>query len=161
MKMFNRKGLWNRLTQKKSFNDYAGKMKVVAGFPPNIHEIAKIFNINGIPVVFAYGDTLYNPTNAHITRDLLIHETTHAVRQGNDVEGWWNKYLNDTEFRILEELEAYANQYKAYCEDCKDRNQKVRFLHRICTDISGPVYGNMIGYREAQEIILSCQSKIN
>lgn len=158
MKLFT--DLKNIFQNKFKDRSLKGEMKILVAFPPNIKQIAEKFGLTveqAKNLLYAYGDTIYNPGNHKISRDLIVHETTHSMRQGKNIEAWWKKYLNDSEFRIMEELEAYTNQYKAFCEDQKDRNMRAKFLHRIATDVSGPVYGNMLSFKDAREVIIKCQ----
>lgn len=136
-------------------------MIVINDFPPNIDKIKKVFNLEGRKPVFTYGNVLYNPFNGNITEELFEHESTHTRQQGKDIEGWWNKYLTDSTFRTIEELEAYSRQYIAYCKNVNDRNKRAVYLHQICSDISSEIYGNMIEYKEAMRLIRKCtKSKI-
>lgn len=123
-------------------------MKIVIENPPNIELIKQRFNlIKGL--VFTYGDTIYNPDDGFIDAPLLFHEATHSVQQGEQPEKWWHRYLIDDDFRFVQELEAYQNQYKKYCELFKDRNAQARFLDRIATDLSSEIYGSFCTKRDA------------
>lgn len=153
------KKIYNKIVKSPYDRSLNGKMTIIKAYPPNIEKIRKVFNLKGQKVIFAYGNVIYNPSGATLTRDLIIHETTHSLQQGKKIEAWWDRYLSDTEFRIMQELEAYTYQYKSFCEDHKDGNLRSKFLHRIVSDVSGPLYGNMINYKDAQEVILKCQPK--
>jgi hypothetical protein len=125
-------------------------MNIVIGNPPNIEAIKAKFDLTGKDPVFAYGDTLYNPAGNRIEEHLMVHEETHERQQKEmGVEAWWDKYLVDAEFRVLQELEAYGNQYRFVTQNFKDRNAVARFLHLIASDLSGAMYGNAIQYGEA------------
>lgn len=56
-------------------------MKILIEKPPIWDEAVKIFDIKGKPVVFAWGDILYNPTDAIVPPELWAHEMTHGVQQ--------------------------------------------------------------------------------
>lgn len=127
-------------------------MKIVVGFPPNIKEIQKAFKISE-NTIFTYGDTMYVQKNDPVTIDLLIHEQTHERQQGKNPKAWWKKYISDPTFRLVQEIEAYRNQYAAYCSKFKDRNVRVRFLFKIASDLSGSLYGNITDFATAKEII--------
>ena len=134
-------------------------MKISRTYPPNIEEIRKHFKIND-RVVFTYGDTIYNPGGGKINQDLMEHERTHFVQQGNNVEGWWDKYIRDVSFRMSQELEAYKVQYNWFKENkClkpngKTRHERLRkFLGRIARDFSSEVYGFSISFEEAKILI--------
>jgi hypothetical protein len=69
-------------------------MKVINEFPPNYEKIKRHFDIEGKPIVFTYGDSLYNPSSNVISQHLMRHEETHAVQQGHSEEGakqWWHR----------------------------------------------------------------------
>lgn len=131
-------------------------MKIIQGYPPNINKIRGHFDLSNKSVVFTYGDTLYNPSGAEIPRNLEIHEGTHAEQQGITEEGikeWWNRYLADKDFRLEQEVEAYRNQYKYIVEHGADRNTKRDFLRHIAQDLSGPIYGHIVSFEKAKELI--------
>lgn len=123
-------------------------------FPPNYAAIVDKFPFvkKLKTVVFCYGDVLYNPYNGPIQEHLLVHERTHTKQQGNDIEGWWNKYLNDSAFRFQQELEAYRNQYE-YFASHNDRDTRRWFLKMIATDLSSAMYGNIVDFNKAKELI--------
>lgn len=82
--------------------------------PPNW----EIINLLNPPKgsVFAWGEDIYNPDNVEVFEDVQFHESIHGQRQGNQIENWWNRYLTDKQFRLEEELIAYAEQCK-YIKD--------------------------------------------
>src|SRR5689334_25347799 len=88
-------------------------MEIVHGYPPNIEDIRAKFELND-RVVFTYAPYLYVPCGAPIDDPLMKHEETHAKQQGDDPAGWWKRYLEDPNFRVGQELQAYRRQYKAY-----------------------------------------------
>ena len=66
---------------------------------------------------------------------------------------WWDKYLSDPQFRLSQEVEAYHVQYKKYCNSQKDRNKQAQYLHSLAVDCSSEIYGTMIGYSDARNLI--------
>lgn len=101
-------------------------------------------------VVFTYGDTIHARCN--ISQDLYEHEYTHSMQQlkmGKDL--WWKVYLENDEFRLKQEVEAYRAQYKF--AKGGNREYNFRFLHRIAMDLSGPTYGGVVTYQEALNLI--------
>ena len=137
-------------------------MKNLIEFPPNYNEIlAKFPAVKGKPVVFAYGDILYNPTGAEISSDLRVHEETHSQQQKDfrgSVEMWWKEYLSNPEFRLDQEAKAYRAQYIFYMKENggqKSRGRQVRrtFLHKISTDLSSSLYGKICSYDYARKLI--------
>lgn len=123
-------------------------MNVKSERPPNYDEIAKTFDIEGKPVVFTYGDMLYNPGRGNIPGHLMKHEETHAAQQTDPV-AWWRQYLKDPQFRTQQELEAYQVQYKYFCKKEKNPHLRLRFLEHIARDLASEVYGKCISYQDA------------
>lgn len=129
-------------------------MKIIIDYPPNIEQIKKanVFELRPT-CVFTYGDTIYNPGGGEITPDLEVHEETHYMQQGGDPEKWWNKYLADPEFRLKQEVEAYRNQYREFIKTTRDRNIIFQFVRRIAGDLASPLYGSVVTYFEAVDLI--------
>lgn len=90
-----------------------------------------------------------------MTEDLIVHEETHRDQQMSYLTPgeWWEKYLEDPEFRLSQEVEAYRNQYREFIKKCHDRNKIFLFVHRIAGDLSSSLYGNMIDYQKAIKLI--------
>lgn len=136
------------------------KMEVKQTFPPNYDKIKKEFpNCEKQKAVFCYGNVVYNPFGANMTRDLEVHEAAHSKQQGKDPETWWDKYINDTEFRLLQEIEAYGVQYyflKTFLPEKITRE----LLDRISSALSGELYGNLITKPKAESLIRHFVKKI-
>lgn len=132
-------------------------MKIVVADPPNIDAIDAVFKVKGKKgVVFTWGDTIYNPTNAVIPPPLKAHEGVHYARQSNDtakIEAWWERYLRDPEFRLAEEFPAHRAEYATYCQFERDRNRRMFALTQIAERLAGPLYGNMIDIKRAKELL--------
>lgn len=130
-------------------------MNVKQSFPPNYEQILKVFpHVKENPyVMFTYGSTLFSPSSTNIPEDLMVHEKTHEFQQANDPESWWNKYLSDTSFRLSQELDAYKRQYKFVCNKQKDKNIQSQFLHILAIALSSNIYGNMVSYSEAKNLL--------
>lgn len=127
-------------------------MKITIGKPPIWDNACVAFQINPSSVLFTYGDTIYNPGDAQITDDLMIHEQVHAKQQKHNDEDaalWWGKYLRDPEFRISQEVEAYAEQYKFLCRKIQNKQQRFELVKRMAEIMSGPLYGNCISFGSA------------
>lgn len=129
-------------------------MKVSNGLPPNIELIKKVFPIKS-NTIFTYGDTIFiqNIKFETIPQDLLAHEKIHIYQQGDNPDAWWDQYLKDINFRLNQEAEAYREQYKFYCRAIKDRTRRFKFLGTLANDFSGPLYGKMLTYFEAVDVI--------
>jgi len=129
-------------------------MKIVKDYPPNYKLLKKVFALHK-GIVFTYGNTIYNPDNGPIDGPLITHEETHSKQQGNNPEKWWLRYIVDADFRFVQELEAYQNQYKHFCKIKKDRNTRNRFLNLIASVLSSDMYGNICSIQEAMKSIQS------
>lgn len=121
--------------------------------PPIYENACAAFRINPKTVIFTYGDTIYNPNNLPLPDDIIAHEQVHIEQQkGNDADAakWWTKFLQDPQFRLEQELEAYAKQYNFICKH-KTQNRQIRFnvLKRYAEILSGGLYGNCVGFHKA------------
>ena len=126
-------------------------MKVVNEYPPNIEEIKKVFPLDDDGIIFAYGNTIYAPKVDNILDHFIKHEEVHQKQQGENVEEWWEQYLADPQFRLQQEIEAYRVQY-AYIKPLI-RTLKQAWLHKFAKDLSGKMYGKLITFQKAKEII--------
>jgi hypothetical protein len=121
-------------------------MKIITDKPPNFDEIDKKFNIAGKPVIFAWGDKIYNPENTPISPELMVHEMTHGKSQGSTPEQWWKLYLLIPAFRLEEEFMAHHSEYVAFMMNNKDKNAHARYLHSVALRLSSSLYANLISY---------------
>jgi aminoglycoside N3'-acetyltransferase len=121
--------------------------------PKDIYDKAvKLFGANfNKGTTFTIGETIHCKDG--MTEDLLVHEKVHIKQQGKRYRKWWDKYFNDKEFRLQEELEAYREQYKWVKENIKNRNQQSKYLLFFAESLSGKMYGNLIDKQEALRII--------
>lgn len=136
-------------------------MNVINDYPPNIGEIKKAFDLTGKRPIFTYGNTIYNPHNCSLETHLHVHEEVHMKQQKEmgmflGVRRWWTKYLNDPEFRLSQEIEAYRAQYQYVKKVVKDRNKVAKFLSLIASDLASPMYGNLLNTQEAIKLIQKC-----
>ena len=125
--------------------------------PPNIDEIDAIFHVKGKPVLYAWGGFIYNPERIVIPPELRSHEAVHGQRQGStevDIRKWWDRYLQDRDFRLGEELVAHRAELGAIKTLHKDRNVRIRYAHAIAERLSGAIYGGMITKNEALGLLL-------
>lgn len=130
-------------------------MEIVYAKPPNYERIAEAFDIENSPgVIFTYGNKLYVPAGERLKIDkpLMKHEETHARQQkAMGIDAWWDNFLNDRNFRLSQELEAYREQYRAMADIPLE--QRIGYLDHICKDLSGAMYGNILSYDEAKAVI--------
>lgn len=123
-------------------------MKIEIANPPNFEHILAAFpNASQPGVIFAYGDTIYNPSNIVIPSPLLAHEEVHGERQRHIVgygypgaRTWWEKYIDDPEFRYNEELLAHAAEYKVQIRVLHDRNERAKLVMRTAQRLLAPLY---------------------
>src|SRR5258708_20624657 len=129
-------------------------MKTLRAYPPNIKDILRVFNLDGLYVVFTYGDTLYNPSGSDIPTHLMKHEETHMRQQAiMGIKEWWDMYLSNQMFRLSQEVEAYHNQFQYYCRNKKDHYKQAVFLDDLASDLSSAMYGNIVSREEARTLI--------
>ena len=114
---------------------------------PLIELYKKHFNITE-KTIFALTPDIY--TNYKLTPDLLIHEQTHLKQQEKiGADKWVDKYINNIDFRIEQEVEAYKNQVKSI----KDRNIRERVKVWASETLSGELYQNIITKQKAYELL--------
>lgn len=131
-------------------------MKIVHDYPPNHEAICRaIPGVRGNNrIIYTYGATLYVPggEKAIIPDHLMAHEETHTRQQGDDIEGWWERYLADPAFRLSQEVEAYRVQWAVLLEKY-DRGHRRRVLAEIVKDLAGSMYGNVVDKTQARKLI--------
>jgi hypothetical protein len=128
-------------------------MKIVREYPPIIDKIDAKFNVRGKEIIYAWGDTIYNPMNVLLPEFLIAHEEVHGKRQGLDIEGWWDRYMEDIEFRYQEELHSHAREFRVRSTGVKDRNEINRLLHWSAARLAAPLYGNLTSINKAAQDI--------
>lgn len=129
-------------------------MKILRTYPPNYRQILAAFPEAKAPgVIFCYGDTIHNPTGPSLTRALLAHEAVHGERQvAMGPAQWWDRYIKEPQFRFDEEFPAHVAEFKAFRGN--RGTSRAGHLHQIATRLSGPLYGGIVGYAEANKMIL-------
>lgn len=131
-----------------------GDPTIVIGRPPLFDLIDATFNIKGVPVIFAWGNTIYNPKGYPLPQHLIAHEAIHCVRQGDDIEGWWHRYCDDRQFRLDEEIVAHRFEFRTLLRLNGDvRNNRRVFLGRTAAKLANPLYGKLISLSEAKKVI--------
>lgn len=126
-------------------------MKEVFEYPPNIESIRKVFTFTR-KVIFAYGDILYNPDHVRLDPYIIAHEEVHQMQQAamtGGVEEWWKQYLLSPNFRLMQEIPAYREQYRRAAHYIKDSNKIYGYGRALATALSGDTYGNCISFDEA------------
>jgi len=123
-------------------------MEMIVGKPPIWEEANKLFKLDkhDYGTVFTYGNTIYNPLGKEIPMDLYAHEEMHADQQEHNdtiAKIWWKRYIEDPEFRLEQEAEAYGRQYAFLCLGTKNRDKRAHMLWRLAQALSGPMYGSI------------------
>lgn len=129
---------------------------VAIAYPPNLEEIIRVFGRDKIinkPILFAWGDTIFNPLSVPISKPLFFHEAVHGIRQGSQIEEWWKLYLSNPKFRLTEEIEAHREEWRQFKREHKDRNRRSSYLVSISRRLSSPLYGSMIDFTQAKREI--------
>lgn len=134
-------------------------MRVVRDVPPIFDEIDAAFQVRGRPILYAWGDVIYNPAGIAIPVELVAHEAVHGERQRADVRGWWRRYIEEPEFRLAEELPAHVAEFKALCASqsakwVSHRNMRRTYAAHVGKRLAAPLYGGLIKADAAKKIIL-------
>lgn len=149
-------------------------------YPPNYDAIVLAFPAveEERTAIFCYGDTIHNPFDVEVTPDLSFHESVHKQQQGNDPDAWWRRYITDPVFRLHQEIEAYGAQFafaKRVIDDAArvaelkegkvltaGRTKLKEFaLDSMARALSGPQYGNILSYQQAQSAIRNKSKEIS
>ncbi|HEX6992373.1 MAG TPA: hypothetical protein VF151_10825 [Gemmatimonadales bacterium] len=131
-------------------------MEIVIARPPMFEEIDATFNVAGKPILFAWGDKIYNPENAPVTRALQAHEYVHGTRQGHadrNIEAWWKRYIADPQFRLEEEIPAHRAEYQFLRRSTRDRNRWNAYLVTVAGKLASPLYGKLVTDAQARQML--------
>ena len=129
-------------------------MKIINGeFPPIYSDVIAAFPevANMKYAIFTFGSFIYNPAGGDLPYYIVEHEEVHEAQQRK--EGpyvWWKRYIKDPEYRLAMELPAYRAEYKAFCRENKDRNERDSFLRYQALMLSSPMYGNLMSTVDAR-----------
>lgn len=122
-------------------------MKIEIANPPGFEAIVAAFPKASAPgVIFAYGNTIYNPSNIIIPPELMAHEEVHGARQTgrfsryDAIDEWWDKYISDPEFRYTEELHAHAAELNVLKKRITDRNDRAKLVMQTAARLIAPLY---------------------
>ncbi len=114
---------------------------------PLLEQYQKIFNINEF-TIFAYDDSIY--CNYPLPPDLIVHEKTHLKQQKKvGLDEWVRLFLTNEEFRLKQEVEAYLNQL----DSIKDRELRLRIRMESAQNLSSSLYGSIINYEDAYNLL--------
>ena len=110
-------------------------------------------------LIITYGDTYHS--RIETTPDLIAHESVHVEQQRlvGGPENWWSKWLSDTNFRLMQELEAYRAQLAFLRNDLmsvprQERKYKMgKYYKWVAETLSGEIYGGIVSYQQAMNMI--------
>lgn len=130
-------------------------MKIVNDFPPNIDKIDSVLHVKDRKnVLYAYGDTIFNPGGGSLSDDLIAHEGVHRRQQEEfgSPDGWWDRYLADVDFRLSQEVEAYKTQL-AYAGENYNRERRRQLRKFVVGSLASKMYGNIVTRKEADALL--------
>ncbi|KKN25263.1 hypothetical protein LCGC14_0886650 [marine sediment metagenome] len=127
--------------------------QIIIEVPPMFDQIDARFHVKGKTVIFSWGDKIYNPTGAEIPPQLIAHEVVHGHRQGENIERWWERYIEDSRFRFMEELIAHRVEYRWLLSQGVNRRTKRAALTRTAHRLAAPLYGSMVSVAKAKKLL--------
>ncbi len=125
-------------------------MQIKNQYPPNIDLILASGLKPNEQTRYCYGDTIYNPSGKELTPDIELHESIHAKQQGDNPDQWWYNYLTDKNFRLEQELEAYAHQLNFIKEHIKDKELFKWGKDKMVEALSDGSYNLGLSFGEAE-----------
>lgn len=130
-------------------------MEIINDYPPNYEKIIKVFDLTGRKPIFCWGGVIYNPHAPYVDPHLIVHESIHSEQQKvyGGVEAWWDRYLSDAKWRVIQEVEAYKEQYHNFIKSTKDREKKHKYVMGLASQLSSPMYGSPILQNHALKLI--------
>ena len=138
--------------QEKIYNGIG--YRIITTPPPNYEEAFKKFGASfDKGIVFTYGRDVHVKIGK-LRDDVEAHETVHVVQQTTypgGPEAWWKRYMEDSEFLLDQELEAYRTQYKFVLKNYPKR-QHFEMLKFYAECLSG-FYDLGIGMMTAMNLI--------
>lgn len=123
-------------------------------YPPNYDFIKDFFDFTDSKPIFCYGNTIYNPHKIEVYPDLIYHERIHQNQQSEytSPDIWWTKYCMDKDFRLQEEIEAYAHQYLFLKKNVPVKVYEA-ILEEIGDQLSGTLYDLGVTKHTAQAMV--------
>lgn len=131
-------------------------MQIVEEFPPNYEAILLVFpqvKTTEHKPVFVYGNFIYNPWKRKVPADIIFHESIHRRQQAGNPDAWWMQYLQDEDFRLRQEVEAYGEQFAFVRKHISNNRVRKDMLFSMATALSGEIYGKLLSFSEAETII--------
>lgn len=129
-------------------------MEIVIDYPPIYDQIALAFPIaKRRGIIFAWGNKIYNPNNVSIPSQLIAHEGMHGRRQGNNIRGWWQRYLDEKEFRLVEETLAHIVEMTCLLGPNPNRQMRRHILRSTAKRLANPIYRHGISREKAYDLL--------
>lgn len=120
--------------------------------PPIYYKLVDQFGVRWQDIIIAYSPDIYAPRA--ISKQKEVHETVHLIRQKEmGVDIWWGMYLDDTEFRLGEELLAYSGEIQWIKENVAQRIERRLLIKKIYKDLASPMYGLGITEEQAKDLL--------
>ena len=127
--------------------------EIVNDWPPNIKSIRAVLPVSR-DNIFAYGGKIYSPGASRLDSALIEHEKVHFTQQGKDVEGWWEKFLANKQFRLSQEIPAHQAEWAEFLRGNPGRKARRVRLKGMAKRLSAPMYGRLISTGQAKKAIL-------
>ena len=102
--------------------------------------------------VFCYGDIIYNPSKKELNKDIIHHEEIHSKQQGTDPNNWYHNYLTNPNFRLEQELQAYASQLN-FAKNLGVKGKLLKWKQEQMAEALSADYKLKISFREAESKI--------
>ena len=125
-------------------------MKFSSEKPSIFEKCRERFGVNWDSVIITYGDTIYSKNPP--VDNIIVHEKVHIKQQAEiGADAWWDRYFEDKDFRLLQELEAHKAQLK-FIRENYPRPERRRWEKHIYSSFAGN-YGGIITKELAKELL--------
>lgn len=122
-----------KVTNKKGI-----QAEIIHDVPPNYDELVAVFGEGANwdrGATFTYAEGIYckDPLPEH----LVAHELIHVEQQEKEggTKAWWKRYIEDPDFRLHEEIEAYRAEYN-YVVRYMKKHQHFYYLRYFAMNLS-------------------------
>lgn len=121
--------------------------------PPIYDKCEEMFGVKWKKgIIITYGNTIH--CKYKLKEPKISHESVHVRQQLEmGVEEWWNRYFEDRQFRLNQEVEAYRAEIKWIRHNIKGMDLKSKMIEKIVDDISSEIYGSIVTKEEALELL--------
>ncbi len=123
---------------------------------PQIYpRLKKQFGVNWSDgLIITYYPNIYWIGGNALPPEKVVHESTHLRQQAKyGVEKWWDEYLANPVFRLEQEKEAYINEVNYIRRTVLNRQERFKLIDEIARCLSGSMYGNLVTYHEAINLL--------